>query len=670
MRSPALALLPLFLAVSLLLPGSSAGTAWQDTTWSSTTYYLTQFSAAEAGPGTIEITAVDSYELSFNGTALGSDDNWTDAETYSVSVKKGKNEILVKVQNSGRGQGNGLVVSLVQGEVRFVSAPGNGPFAWRWLEADPQNADWNAAPLVQLGDLEVAKVASLTNPDALPIVGFPGDVNVGSPGGISISRVEGKNLVLNGTASRIEVTDGLLETSWQPGVNSLNKFVSLDLGQARRINRVRVLSEPPRSAGSFAENSLKGYAVQISEDLFRWSEVGVLHGITQFDATAVDFSPIATRFLRLVVAEIDGITSPRVGEIEVYGEGYNQEGSFLSPPLDLGSAGRPKNFGRASWETETPDWTQVRLQFRTSSDGQLWSQWSEETTQSGVLVSSPEPAALLQYRIKLSTDDERQSPQLRRLAIEYSAEDLPASAASATVSPQQVPMGVDTAFVCELAMTPTAGRGAERLLIAMPDLTTLESVEGYAGKVTQRLTPEGLELSFDPLLSQDVKIHFRTALFGPLHTFNCALFGPGSDNPLNVGPAEEGALSAYVTEVVGKVLLDTQAKPRIFTPNGDGINDFSVIEYTLAKVSEAVDVSLEIVALDGEVVRRLYRGSQLPRRYHQVRGAESLTSALPGYWDGIDDHGNLVRPGVYLYHLEATVDEGKLQRIGVVSVVY
>ncbi|MSR82416.1 MAG: hypothetical protein EXS58_05750 [Candidatus Latescibacteria bacterium] len=670
MRSSALALLPLFLALSWLHPESSAGSTWQDTTWTSTAYYRTQFSAAEAGPGTIEITAVDSYELSFNGTALGSDDDWTDAETYSVSIKKGKNEILVKVQNSGRGKGNGLVVALAQGEVRFASAPGNGPFAWRWIAADPQSADWNSAPLVQLGDLEVAKVASLTNPDALPIAGFPGDVDVGVRGGITISRVEGKNLALSGTASRIEVTDGLLETSWQPGVNSLNKFVSLDLGQARRINRVRVLSEPPRSAGSFAENSLKGYAVQISEDLFRWSEVGVLHGIAQFDATAVDFSPIATRFLRVVVAEIDGITSPRVGEIEVYGEGYNPEGNFLSLPLDMGSAGRPKNFGKATWEAETPDGTQVHLQFRTSSDGQIWSQWSDELAQSRAYISSPEPAALLQYRIKLSTGDERRSPQLRRLAIEYSAEDLPASAARARVSPQQVPMGVDTAFVCELDMTATGGRGAERLLIAMPDLAIVDRVEGYAGQVTQRLTPEGLELSFDPLISQDVKIHFRTALFGPLHTFNCALFGPGSDNPLNVGPAEEGALSAYVTEVLDKVLLDTQANPRVFTPNGDGINDFSVIEYTLAKVSKAVDVSLEIAALNGEVVRQLYRGFQLPRRYHQALGAENLTSALPGYWDGTDNRGNLVRPGVYLYRLEVTVDEGKLQRLGVVSVVY
>ena len=68
----------------------------------------------------------------------------------------------------------------------------------------------------------------------------------------------------------------------------------------------------------------------ISDDQIRWSEVGVVHDIQDYVRSAAAFRATWTRYLRLVIVEITAVSQPQVAEIEVYGTGHTDRGTFLS----------------------------------------------------------------------------------------------------------------------------------------------------------------------------------------------------------------------------------------------------------------------------------------------------------------------------------------------------
>ena len=55
------------------------------------------------------------------------------------------------------------------------------------------------------------------------------------------------------------------------------------------VNRVRVITQG-RKLQDYENNSLRGYSVQISDDLSRWTEVASIFGITNFRETEVFLS--------------------------------------------------------------------------------------------------------------------------------------------------------------------------------------------------------------------------------------------------------------------------------------------------------------------------------------------------------------------------------------------
>ena len=66
---------------------------------------------------------------------------------------------------------------------------------------------------------------------------------------------------------------------------------------------------------------------------------------------------------------------------------------------------------------------------------------------------------------------------------------------------------------------------------------------------------------------------------------------------------------------------------------------------------------IRISDLGGHPVRLLYDGHDGPGRYRRC-------------WDGRDDAGRLVSPGVYLYRASVSVDRRDVTRTGVLSVSY
>ena len=54
----------------------------------------------------------------------------------------------------------------------------------------------------------------------------------------------------------------------------------------------------------------------------------------------------------------------------------------------------------------------------------------------------------------------------------------------------------------------------------------------------------------------------------------------------------------------------------------------------------------------------------------QVYAGDDLVGHYRRAWDGKDQAGRLVRPGVYLYRVSVDTDEGKTDKIGTLHVAY
>ena len=91
-----------------------------------------------------------------------------------------------------------------------------------------------------------------------------------------------------------------------------------------------------------------------------------------------------------------------------------------------------------------------------------------------------------------------------------------------------------------------------------------------------------------------------------------------------------------------QIVADISVAPNPFTPNGDLVNDVAQIEFSLFKVYAERPAAVRIWALDGRPMRRLEGTAQ--------GGLQRFT------WDGKDDHGRVVPPGLYICQIDVETD--------------
>ena len=670
---------------ALVLLGSSLGAdEWSVDEWGQTLYFRYTFGAAEAGSGTLRITAVDEYEVFFNGSSLGDDADWTTMEEYPVEVGQA-NDIAVIVHNQGGGSGSGLLVELSTDTEAWISTPSGLNEIWRWTVQEQTGGDWTTADVseddswapVQGGNLDLGSVSGRVDSlNAEIIYGFPGGIDLGRPdGGLTLRNVEGENLALNKPSSnRPEVFDGDPGSVWTVNVDAINTAATVDLLTPRLVNEVRVLTAG-ENMEDYEANSLRGYAVQVSNDGFQWTEMGVLNDIEDKESTAVQIDELFARFVRVVIAQVDPLRRSRVAEIQVFGTGATPSGAFVSEAIDLGTQGR-KNFGRIHWSGDIPEGASISLQFRSANqdDESAWSEWSDEITDLEAELTVPEPRNLLQYRVNMSAEFEDLAPRFDDLAIEFT-ETFPVSQARGWVVPNSVILGRDTTFTytLDLAFGDT-DTGVERLVIAMPSLATDVQLTLPAG-VTEKeraILGNGLEVTFTEPWNSDgtLEVSFVARLLTNEFDFSSQFFAPDSDEILN-GEEDTSAgrsWSVRATDVEGTVLSSVRISPAVITPNGDDINDATVVEFTLSRVSEPQDMEISILDLSGRVVRQL-ESRIVGGQYLRPPGGRDLSTA-PGFWDGRDAEGDVVPPGIYLVRVKARLDRGDEIRIRPIAVAY
>ena len=680
--------LPLILIGTLLAAMPSLGEEWTVEQWEQTVYYRYTFNAAEAASGLLRLTAVDEYEVFLNGELVGSDGDWATIEEYPVDVKRRKNELAVQVANRGLGNGSGLVLEISAGEQVWTSNFGALQDQWYWSGEPQEDTDWLSADVrrsaawqpVQRGQLNRGEVANWDDVLGTDVIaGFPGGIDVGQAGGgLSPRSLGGVNLAFRMPSNRPEVFDGRPNTSWTVDPTELNAIARVDLVERRLLSEVRVLTSG-RNPEEFAENTLRGYAVQVSDDQFIWSEVGVLHGINQFERTILPFAPVFARYLQVIIAEVDAIQRAKVAEIQVLGSGVAPAASFVSAPLDLGRPAARKSFAAARWNSQVPAGTALSLQFRSSDDGSQWSQWSRPATTSPALVQVPEPRTFLQYRVNMANQFEDKSPRLEELTIDFS-DQVPASLVRGWVEPNRAVLGRDTLFTYHLELDfEDNDIGVERVRLATPSHVEIDEILAPAGVDILEIAVSGneLELVLAAPWRQPgtLELRFRGRLLSNLFRFRAQVTGPGG---AEVQDAEEntqldpdsGQLRSWqvnASAVDAALLGQVRSVPEVFSPNGDGINDNTVIQFTLARVSEPQAVEIGIYDIQGQLVRRLDTATLGAGQYLRP---STPTAATPGLWDGRDNAAQLVPPGLYLVQVRVQLEREEVTRMRTVAVVY
>ena len=506
-------------------------------------------------------------------------------------------------------------------------------------------------------------------------------------GQLTLTSFRGSNLALDAAAfsgpntlsGRRSVTDGNTDTEWRFNNTAevLGEWIRLDLGGDRGVSRVRILS------GKTIEQRplffLKGYRLEVAQEatpddwviVAQWAENPGPTVDTSADSTWIETDadgtplPVLGRFVRLRITREDPPNWVTVGEIEVFGEGFMGEGSFESEVFD---AGQPVNFGRAHFAGQAPSGTLLRLQFRTSTDGDTWepwhrvSAWNLAEVGEGVELSEPEPSQFLQYRVVMETRHPLVTPALEKVEVSF-VEQLFASEVAGTIEPQRPVLGADTLFTYTLDVDIGAqDLGFDRVRIGLPGDVQQVRFDGVA------LPEDGYWTEWDDreirlMLGTEhrvqrtgqLEVDFSSALLRPTLAVRASIALGDSANFQNARPAEEDAWT-----LVGRGFASQPLSAAAVAVHPNPFNAGSGpahIQIDLAKVQQPQAMTVALYDLSGRRVRTLW-------------DAQPATAGRKRpQWDGRDDGGRLVAPGLYLLRVEIDADIDDVW-IGAVGVVY
>ncbi len=440
----------------------------------------------------------------------------------------------------------------------------------------------------------------------------------------------------SGTARKGTVAEFFL---WGEGIpkRATYKTVIFDLGAVVNFGRLFWKATPMRLVNGVAEEAPDAH-VQI--------EVEARTGIDSKPDIYYEFTDMGTRVV-VEQARYQGVLKNQSAAVT------NADG--LGGTLTLST--RPKPGIRAGIEY----------------DQQNWTFWSFPTTESDRPLNLNR-GSHLQIKVVLHSERFDEFVRLDSLWIETSP--VLASRVVAEVAElgqpnpvrgvAEVDLGEMTDFTYDIKAEFAAGEmGFNALRISTGSTQTEFKALEIDGVTTD---PAGVEVAEDGFVVQlpqrisrahnpSLRVTFAAEVFDFARTFEGEVFNTDSaDLPQLV---EGGDVSDAVGTNSLRVLAASAANPQlvqdmqfssgVITPNGDGVNDELVISYSLFALPQSVPVRLQVFSLDGRQVAQVQRGQQ-------GSGPQRLS------WDGRDQRGKTLAPGLYLLGvgIEAE-DTGDLQ---------
>ena len=314
-------------------------------------------------------------------------------------------------------------------------------------------------------------------------------------------------------------------------------------------------------------------------------------------------------------------------------------------------------------------------------DEQNWSFWSTPYDRSGQLLRSPDARRYMQLQFNMVAEDFHTFGQVKSVAIEYSpllVESLVGEVGLAGGGDRvpEVPAGQDTTFIYDLL----ASFGSDGQLgfdaIKLNTVAEAELVKLEIGQPLEEVVPDSVRFA-DGILAvyfpshkvvrtdgeEHLRLTFRTALLDfTTYFLGEVLELEGENLPQSIDPGDASAdlnsddIRVFATgtslEALSEIVLETS----VLTPNGDRINDELDIAFTLLGVEDTA-TEIGVYTLTGQRVRALVRGKFNKGFYTEQ-------------WDGRDDQGALVPPGLYLLHIKVEADKEGSEQFRSVSVAY
>lgn len=508
-------------------------------------------------------------------------------------------------------------------------------------------------------------------------------------------------------------------TPFDPEPKLRNIIIEIDLGTPLGVRRVRfyprdTVEETP--SAPFGNDFMRGYelwrnSVPTAENA---PDVLVARQVSnESPVVDIDLAPVYTRLLKLrslaaVPFEID--------EIEIYADGFLQEAVYLSDIIDLG--GRA-TVGPVRW-IERPIggelFSQVEVRMRSGTDDtpvlyrqrlrdgdgrltaetrevsarqyyrldrldraqleddlQQWSPWQKQVN--GSLPQAPVPRRYVQFRLDFS-GQLFAARQVQRLQFDYLRPPLAASLV-AEVFPRLAEAEQRASFRYAVRFFAGEGaRGFDRLEVdtnvPAEDIRAL-TVDGVERPFeVEYVRPEGFGLSFPPVRQDNAVLEFGFDLpvfrFGT--TFSGRVFDSGSGavpqalvggNAQDFGPEDVRELSGLFVAIpqrqIGKLVGRIEAGGRVFSPNGDGVNERFSLAFNLLQLVRPAPVGLDVYDLAGRRVARVFE-------------EELGIGEVERFWDGRDERGRLVAPGLYVWVLWVGADAFEERHSATVGVVY
>lgn len=503
-------------------------------------------------------------------------------------------------------------------------------------------------------------------------------------------------------------------TLFNTQVPAFGIWIVMDFSHPIGIERMRfyprntVVADPDQP---FQKDYLRGYEVWVNPRLTDSAGGApdiLVARVPENDEPVVEL-PVEPQYVRLVKLRSITETPFEIDEVEVYGTGYLEGGTYYSDLIDLG--GRA-TVGPINWEERSvgdSSFSQVQVQVRTGNDdtpirlrvqrmmdavevspekywslepvdrlppiedAKNWSPW--KSLEKGALATAPGPRRFIQFQFRFRGRlfDTR---EVSRLQFQYLIPPL-ADTLRGEVFPRLADAEKPATFRYTVLLRATGQiQGFDRLevdTVVPPEKIHDLKINGNSVDFSvESISKRRFQIAF-PLITADqtvLEFQFDIPVFRFGTTFSgraynsrfpalpqrvepgqAADFGPG-DTP------ETSDLSVKIPKPqIGRLVGEVAFSSRVLTPNGDGVNDEMEVFFNLLQLVKAVPVSLELFDLAGRRVRTVFA---------EERGIGPASYS----WDGRRGDGALVQPGTYLWVLRVKADAFEERHSGVIAVVY
>ena len=320
--------------------------------------------------------------------------------------------------------------------------------------------------------------------------------------------------------------------------------------------------------------------------------------------------------------------------------------------------------------------------FRAKRDDDVenWNNWSVNYPASGDEIRSSDGVEFLQFRFTITTEDPLAFGVLDSLAFEVSPlltdralAEIALDGRTGADGAVEVPLGVIQRFAyhirTEAGATDRAGFDgielevppATRFLdLTIDDQPTTEGVDFSLATSDRRL-----RFTFPTAFQEDkaFRVRFQGAVFQPSVFLASRLFSTAAASlpqSIEAGDAHADVASNSIQIVSSDAALGILGavglSSPVITPNGDRVNEQVAIGFDLFGVAGGA-LRVEVHDLSG-------------RRCAAILDARAVAGPYALRWDGRDERGKLVPPGLYLIGVEVEVDRGTFARMGTVGVAY